>query len=260
VVPVYNEELNIEPLYKEIRNACSETGAPWEIVFVNDASTDGSADVLGAIVSADAHVRVLTLARNSGQGAALYQGLHAARGALIVTMDGDGQNVPADIPKLVSEMQEGVDMVVGVRANRRDTALRRSMSRVANRVRGKLLGDGMTDSGCALKVMRREVVGSMIPLQTLYSFVPALAAGAGFRIVEVPVQHRERQSGQSNYGLLKMLWRPAVDMIGVAWFNRRRSDQELANQSCRGGALAHVLLDRGGLLSLRRKSRTLGTG
>ncbi|MCB1093955.1 MAG: glycosyltransferase [Verrucomicrobiae bacterium] len=242
VVPVYNEELNIEPLYNEIRDVFEGIGEPWEVLFVNDASTDDSAKVLQTIASHDARVRVLTLERNSGQGAALFKGMHAARGALIVTMDGDGQNVPADIGKLILKMDDGVDMVVGIRATRRDSALRRWMSRIANRVRGQLLGDGMTDSGCALKVMRREVVDSMIPMQTLYSFVPALAAGAGFRIAEVPVQHRERQSGHSNYGLLKMLWRPAVDMMGVAWFNRRRSDKRLASESVQGGAQAGVLL------------------
>ena len=136
-------------------------------------------------------------------------------------MDGDGQNVPADIPRLVGRLGDA-DMVAGIRGQRRDRRLRRVMSRIANGIRGLVLGDGMTDSGCALKAFRREVVDSFLPMRTLYSFMPALAVAAGFKVVQETVQHRERRAGVSKYGLLVMLWRPALDMLGVWWWRHRR--------------------------------------
>ena len=135
-------------------------------------------------------------------------------------MDGDGQNAPADIPVLLQHLEQA-DLVCGIRAERNDSTLRRWMSRLANRVRGRLLGDGMLDSGCALKVMRREVVSALVPIRTLYSFIPALAVAAGFRVAEVPVHHRSRNGGRSNYGLRAFVLMPLVDMLGLLWFRRR---------------------------------------
>lgn len=188
---------------------------------VDDGSTDDTAAVLRSVAAEWPALRVLTLARNQGQAPALFAGMRAALGAVIVTMDGDGQNVPADLPMLIGRLAEA-DMVAGIRAQRRDGWLRRTMSRIANGIRGRLLGDGMTDSGCALKAFRREVVDAFLPMRTLYSFMPALAVAAGFKVIEVPVQHRERRAGVSKYGLLVMLWRPALDMLGVWWWRHRR--------------------------------------
>jgi hypothetical protein len=140
---------------------------------------------------------------------------------LIATLDGDGQNVPADLPDLRAQL-ENCDLVVGWRAQRNDTALRRAMSRVANAVRGRFLGDRLHDSGCALKVMRREVVGSLLPIKSLYSFIPAMAVAAGFRVRELPVRHRERRHGRSSYGLGVMWWRPCMDMLALKWVLTRR--------------------------------------
>jgi hypothetical protein len=128
--------------------------------------------------------------------------------------------VPADIPRLLAAL-ETADMVVGIRQNRQDSGLRRRISRLANAVRSRVLRDGVRDSGCALKAFRREVVGALIPLRTLYSFMPAMAAASGFVVVQVPVQHRARQGGRSNYGLRVFLWRPLLDMLGMWWFTRR---------------------------------------
>lgn len=222
VVPIFNEEETIAPLLDEIAEACR--GA--EIIVVDDGSTDRSAKVLADWQKQnDRPVQIISLRENSGQGTALYTGLKAARGEIIITLDGDGQNDPADIPDLLDLDKldrSDCDLVVGIREGRRDTWLRRWMSKIANAVRSRLLGDGVSDAGCALKAMRREVVSALIPMQTLYSFVPALVAGGGFRVGEIPVTHRERQGGRSHYSLRKMLWRPLLDMLGVCWFNRRR--------------------------------------
>jgi dolichol-phosphate mannosyltransferase len=148
--------------------------------------------------------------------------MNEARGDVLVTLDGDGQNCPSDIPALLAVLDhDRLDLVCGIRHERQDSALRRWMSRLANRVRARLLGDGVRDSGCGLKVMRRAVVPALPPLRTLYSFIPALAVGAGFAVGEHPVAHRPRNGGHSNYGLRTFFWRPFVDMLGVAWYQRR---------------------------------------
>jgi hypothetical protein len=136
-------------------------------------------------------------------------------------MDGDGQNVPADVPRLLARLA-AADMVVGVRVDRADAFVRRAVSRLANRIRARVLRDGVRDTGCALKAFRREVAAEFIPIASLYSFMPALAVAAGFRVVEEPVRHRPRRRGASKYGLRIFLWRPALDMLGVWWFASRR--------------------------------------
>jgi glycosyltransferase involved in cell wall biosynthesis len=221
VIPFFDEEESAGPLLAELRPVLDGLGRPYEVVLVNDGSRDATGERLREAAAAWPQARVLELARNQGQASALLCGLHAARGAVLVTLDGDGQNDPADIPRLLAGLADA-DLVAGVRADRHDSALRKWMSRSANRVRASFLGDGLRDSGCALKAFRREVLGALLPIRTLYSFIPALAAGAGFRVVEVPVGHRPRERGTSKYGLRVMLWRPALDMLGVKWFLARR--------------------------------------
>lgn len=221
VIPFYNEEASVESLLEEVRQVMKTTGSAWEIIAVDDGSKDGTAKALATIARNDPSVRVVGDGVNRGQAAALSWGLHSAAAPIIVTMDGDGQNDPGDIPALLADLSHA-DMVVGVRAARHDSFLRRIMSRVANAVRGAILRDHMTDSGCALKAFRREVVASFLPIKTLYSFMPAFAVAAGFRLSERTVRHRPRRGGVSNYGLRKMLWRPLLDLIGVWWFTRRR--------------------------------------
>jgi dolichol-phosphate mannosyltransferase len=221
VIPFYNEEQCAGAVLAEVREALAHLNLPYEVLAVDDGSTDGTASVLAAAELADARFRLLRSQQNRGQAAALYWGLHNARAPIIATMDGDGQNDPSDIPALLAGLGDA-DMVVGIRATRHDSLLRRGMSRLANAVRGRLLRDHMRDSGCALKVLRREVVDSFIPIKTLYSFMPALAVAAGFRVEQQVVRHRARRGGRSSYGLRQFLWRPLVDLLGVWWFTRRR--------------------------------------
>ncbi|MCB1229089.1 MAG: glycosyltransferase, partial [Verrucomicrobiae bacterium] len=224
VVPFHNEEENVEPVLDHCLLALSSMpGKRCEIIAINDGSTDRTGEILRKISERDGRVRILAFSRNCGQAPALYHGLRMARGEILVTLDGDGQNNPGDIPAMIERLESsGADLVSGVRVDRRDSRLRRWMSRLANRIRRSILDDGVTDSGCALKVFRRSVVDSLIPIRTLYSFIPALAKAAGNRIEECPVDHRERQGGQTHYGLRVMLWRPALDLLGVWWFSRRR--------------------------------------
>lgn len=221
VIPFYNEAGNIAPLVREIRAVAEAQGWRVEVLGIDNGSTDGTAQELAAIAIEWSAVRVLTLTPNRGQAGALWAGLHAARSPLVATMDGDGQNVPADLPALRALLAR-CDMAVGWRRERHDSALRKAMSRTANAVRGRLMGDRLHDGGCALKVMRREVVASFLPVTTLYSFMPAMALSAGFRVAELPVQHRERRHGRSTYGLAVMWWRPCVDMLTLKWVLSRR--------------------------------------
>ena len=233
VIPFYNEETAIPDLLTEVLEVMDGIGRSYECLCVDDGSSDGTPDRIRSFEdSPSSSVRMIQFAENRGQGAALYRGLQEAAGEVVITLDGDGQNYPGDIPRLF-ELLESCDLVCGIRAERKDSCLRRSMSRLANGVRGWLLRDGVSDAGCALKVMRREVVFSLIPLKTLYSFIPAMAAAAGFRIVEAPVQHRQRHGGKTSYGLLVFLWRPLVDLMGLAWYRRRCT---LTPDDCRSAA------------------------
>jgi dolichol-phosphate mannosyltransferase len=227
VVPFYNEGENILGVLGELRSTLDGLNFTYEVLAVDDGSTDDTGLRLQQIAGSWPQLCVLSHAKNSGQAAALLSGFQKATGGLVAVLDGDGQNDPSALGAMISHLgAENADMVAGVRAKRRDSLLRRSMSRTANRVRQIFLKDGVSDSGCALKVMRREVCGAFIPLRTLYSFMPALAVGAGFKVVEMAVPHRERTAGLSKYGLLAMLWRPALDMLGVWWFSNRRFPTE----------------------------------
>ena len=221
IVPFFNEAESCRALLEEVRTTTDALERDVEVIAVDDGSRDATLSILREVAAVWPALRVLPLSHNSGQAAALYTAMRAACAPILVTMDGDGQNVPGDIPLLLSRLREA-DMVAGVRAKRNDSWLRRSMSRFANGIRGRLLRDGMSDSGCALKAFRREVVDAFLPMRTLYSFMPALAVAAGFTVVEQPVQHRERKAGVSKYGFLVMLWRPALDMLGVWWWRQRR--------------------------------------
>jgi glycosyltransferase involved in cell wall biosynthesis len=216
VVPLYNEAENVPILQAELTSALGDLD--YEIIFVDDGSTDATV----AAIAATPRIRVLQFAKNAGQSAAMYAGLHAAHGRVAVLIDGDLQNDPADIPKLLSEVERGADLVCGYRAVRKDTTVKRLTSRIANTVRSRFTKDGVRDTGCTLKAMRRECVHALVPFKGMHRFIPALIKGAGYKLVEVPVNHRPRKFGLSKYGLGNRAVRATVDMFGVRWLLSRQ--------------------------------------
>ena len=216
IVPVYNEEENVPILQAELRAALR--AIDHELIFVDDGSTDRTVER----IETEPNLRVIRFEKNAGQSAAMYAGLEAAQGAILVLIDGDLQNDPADIPKLVGEISNGADLVCGYRALRRDTRVKRLTSRVANVVRSRYTKDGVRDTGCTLKAMRRECVSALIPFKGMHRFIPALIKNAGYRLVEIPVNHRPRRFGQTKYGLGNRAVRATADMFGVRWLLSRR--------------------------------------
>jgi glycosyltransferase involved in cell wall biosynthesis len=220
VVPAYNEVGNVPVLVAELRAALDASGRTWELVLVDDGSTDGTGEAMEAAATADGRVRVLRLERNGGQSAALAAGLLRARGDAVVTLDADLQNDPADIPELLRGLDHA-DVVSGVRARRHDSWIRLVSSRVANATRRAVIGDHLTDIGCSLKAYRREVLADLPMFVGVHRFLPALCEFRGARVVEQPVRHRARTMGVSKYGMSNRLWRGLHDLIGVAWLKRR---------------------------------------
>ena len=216
VIPLYNEADNVANLVEE---ACRVLdGRDFEIVLVDDGSTDATV----AQVPQRENVRVIEFAKNVGQSAAMYAGIYAAKGRIIALMDGDLQNDPADLPKLLAEFANGFDLVCGYRAKRKDTFFRRLQSRVANAVRSRFTGDGVRDTGCSLKAMRRECREALVPFRGMHRFIPALIKGLGYKITEVPVNHRPRVAGVSKYGFGNRAFRATRDMFGVKWLLSRQ--------------------------------------
>ena len=227
VVPLYNEEQSVAMLQRELADAL--TGLDYEIIFVDD----GSQDKTGARIAANPRTRVLHFEKNAGQSAAIFAGLQAVRSEVAVLIDGDLQNDPADIPRLLAEISRGADLVCGYRARRKDTLLKRITSRVANFVRSRFTRDGVRDTGCTLKAMRRDCIGALVPFKGMHRFIPALVKGAGHRLVEIPVNHRPRRFGQSKYNLGNRALRATVDMFGVRWLLSRRLNYQVRDDSAK---------------------------
>ena len=217
VVPLYNEEDNIVELQRQIEKELA--GQDYELVLVDDCSTDQTV----ARVRKTDRVRLLCFEKNAGQSAAMHAGIHAALGDVIATLDGDLQNDPADIPAMLAKLNEGYDLVCGYRAKRKDTAFKRLQSRLANAVRSRFVGDGVRDTGCTLKVMRRECREALTLFNGMHRFIPALIGSMGFRVTEMPVNHRPRMHGVSKYGFGNRALRATMDMFGVRWLNSRRA-------------------------------------
>lgn len=224
VVPLFNEEENVPVLQREIRDALG--GRCYELILVDDGSTDGTA----AAIDRDETVRVVSFRKNAGQSAAMLAGLAAARSGVIVLLDGDLQNDPADIPHLLAALEGGADLVCGYRAKRRDTLSKRLTSRIANAIRSRFVGDGVRDTGCTLKAMRAECRHALVPFKGVHRFIPALVKNAGFRIVEIPVNHRPRQFGVSKYGFGNRAFRATADMFGVRWLQSRMVSYEIGGE------------------------------
>ncbi|MEO7191078.1 MAG: glycosyltransferase family 2 protein [Vicinamibacterales bacterium] len=216
VIPVYNEALNVDALYRELTDTLSRWGRPYELILVDDGSRDDSFEILGRLQARDARLRVIQFRRNFGQTAAFAAGFAAARGRLIVTSDGDLQNDPADIPALVDRLErDGFDIVCGWRKNRKDAWINRRLpSMLANRLISWSTGVRLNDYGCSLKVFRAEVVKPLRLYGELHRFLPALASEMGVRIAEQPVNHRARIHGRSKYGISRTI-RVVLDLVTV---------------------------------------------
>jgi dolichol-phosphate mannosyltransferase len=226
VIPVCNEADNVLPLAREIAAALRPRMA-IEILFVDDGSDDGTFAAMRAARDEIPEIRLLRHSRRSGQSAAVHTGVRRARGTWIATLDGDGQNDPADFPAMLDALDQAqaadsaVRLVMGNRVTRRDTWLRRMSSRVANGVRGWLLDDGTPDTGCGIKLMHRETFLELPFFDHMHRFLPALYQRQGARVISVPVNHRPRTRGTSKYGLHNRLWVGIVDMFGVMWLRSR---------------------------------------
>ena len=239
VIPVLNEAPNLEALYQQFSSALQTTGRPYEIIVVDDGSTDGSFEVLRKLQADDPRVRVIRFRRNFGQTAAFAAGIAAARGSVVVTADGDLQNDPADVPAMLLELDRGADIVCGWRRDRKDPFLtRRVPSAVANKLISWATGVQLNDYGCSLKIFRAEVIKPLRLRGEMHRFLPALASEIGVRIVEVPVNHRARAHGSSKYGLSRT-GRVMLDLLTVK-FLLNYSMQPLRVFGALGGAMGLV--------------------
>jgi dolichol-phosphate mannosyltransferase len=248
VIPVYNEEPNLPLLAGEIRQTMQALGRPYEVLLVDDGSTDGSLATMIRLASQDPSLRVIRQARNAGQSAALDAGFRHARGAIVVTLDADLQNDPADIPLLLARLEAGsasgesgtsggagessgaCDVVCGVRMGRRDSWVRRLSSGIANAVRNRLTQESVADVGCTLRACRAEYLRRIPAWKGMHRFLPTLLRMEGARIAEVGVSHRPRRFGKPKYNIRNRIWRASADLLGVRWLQSRWIDRRLAEE------------------------------
>jgi glycosyltransferase involved in cell wall biosynthesis len=222
VIPVYDEEESLPALWAELREVLDSLDRRWEVIFVDDGSTDRSAEVLRELRAAEPRLGLVRLKANSGETAATDAGLRAAAGRLVVTMDADLQNDPRDIPGMLAHLERW-DAVTGWRVRRGDgdSRVRRLSSRVANAVRNAVIGERIRDSGCTFRAFRRECLRDLVLYRGFHRFIPTLLALQGFRVLEVPVAHRPRRFGRSKYGVANRAWRGFLDLLVVRWMRDR---------------------------------------
>lgn len=222
VFPVFNEAENIPILLEEIRSALAPTGLSFEIVAADDGSSDGSLEVLKKSRLEFPALRIVALLKNSGQTAALDAAWRAARGRLVVSLDADLQNDPADIPAMIRLLEsERADMVIGVRVKRQDTWSKKIQSKIGNGVRNWITNDQVTDTGCSLKLLKRECIDGVKLFTGMHRFLPTLVRMNGYRVIEMPVNHRPRQFGVSKYNAMNRAFRGLADCFAVRWMGKR---------------------------------------
>ncbi len=221
VVPVYNERESVRPLSEELLRVLRGLGRRTEVLFVDDGSTDGTSEILADLAASEPEISVVRLRRNFGKAAALMAGFREARGDAIVTIDGDLQDDPAEIPRLLAELEEGADLVSGWKRDRKDAWSKRAASKVFNGVTRKMSGIGLHDLNCGFKAYRAEVVRSLALTGDQYRYIPVLAANEGFKVRELPVNHRPRPYGKSKYGLERYL-RGFLDLLTILFVGRFR--------------------------------------
>jgi dolichol-phosphate mannosyltransferase len=231
VFPVFNEEENLPILLDEIAKALDGKGWSYEIVAVDDGSRDRSLAVLREQRAKHPMLRILSFEKNSGQTAALDAAWRAARGRFVVSLDADLQNDPADIPRMMQQLDaSGADMVIGVRVNRHDTWSRKMQSRIGNGVRNWITKDDITDTGCSLKLVRRDAIDRVTLYTGMHRFLPTLVRMRGYKVVEMPVNHRPRQFGVSKYGAMNRAFRGLADCLAVRWMSKRMLDYKVREE------------------------------
>lgn len=221
VIPVFNEADNVLELADEIRDSMEEITRSYELVFVDDASTDDTWNKISLAREKDERIRGLRHERNAGQSAALWTGITKTNSPILVTLDGDRQNDPADLPRVLNALRD-CDFVCGVRVKRRDNLLRRISTRVARAARRRVLHVDFCDTGCAFRAFRRECLTSVFPFNGMHRFLPVLVHANGARTKQIPICHRPRVAGVSKYGLWNRLWRGIYDLFAIAWYQKRR--------------------------------------
>ena len=221
IVPVYNEADNVLPLTREVQSSMQKQARDWELVFVDDCSSDSTWKRIAEAHALEKRVHGVRHLRNAGQSAAVWTGIQASQSPIIVTLDGDLQNDPADIPAMLEKLAH-YDFVCGKRTNRRDTFVRRSSSRIARSARKAVLKADFADTGCAMRVFKRTAIEGILPFNGWHRFLPVLVHNNGAKTLEIPVNHRARTAGVSKYGLGNRLWRGIYDLIGVSWYQKRK--------------------------------------
>ena len=221
VMPVYNEEDNLEPLMEELEAVLKKTGRSFEVLCVNDCSKDDSLKVIRKLQQTRPYLRVVNHRMNSGESAAGATGFERAHGDIVITIDADQQNDPADIPALLDALKDDVHAVCGVRRKREDDWVRRLSSRIANRFRNWMTGDQIADAGCTYRALRRSALHEIPVFNGMHRFLPTLLRFQGYRAVEISVHHRPRTRGKSKYGVGNRMWRGMVDCLAMRWFHTR---------------------------------------
>lgn len=221
VVPLKNEEENISELINELEPVMVSLGKPWELICIDDGSTDKTLDILKKLSNKKKFLRIISFSQNFGQSSAFDAGFKAAKGEYVITMDGDRQNDPGDIPKLVDEVRD-YDLICGRRINRKDPVSKKITSSIANFIRSRACQDGIKDTGCSLKVYRTQCLKTIKMYQGMHRFLPALFVIEGFKVKEVPVNHRERTKGKTKYNFFNRSFNTIADMWAVRWMRKRK--------------------------------------
>ena len=221
VIPLKNEEENIADLLQELNPVMNCLGTPWELICIDDGSTDNTLQKLIELKKNQTNLRIITFDQNYGQTSAFDAGFRAAQGHFVITLDGDRQNDPKDILKLIAALKDA-DLVIGIRIRRRDTWNKKITSRLANFVRSRICRDGVLDTGCSLKIYRKECLDKIKLFQGMHRFFPALFKNEGFRVVQVPVNHRHRMKGVTKYNFFNRSFNTIADMFAVRWMGDRR--------------------------------------
>jgi dolichol-phosphate mannosyltransferase len=229
VIPAYNEQEVIAELLKRIESALVQTQKSFEVLIVDDGSTDNTPKLLKEAQSTRPWLRILRMGKNGGQSAAFDAGFRAARGQLIATIDADLQNDPEEIPRLLP-MMEGVDMITGWRQKRNDSAFRRFQTRFANRIRNWISQETIEDSASSLKIYRRHCLEGIYLFNGAHRFMPTLVKMRGFKVLETPVKHSQRYAGTAKYGLRNRAWRAFIDLLGVRWIKKRHLNYKATEQ------------------------------